>query len=582
MASSSSSSTNSHASFSLASSTDTQFMASSSSLVRMDNTNQNTNPITWGLSVSDQLTDRISVEIPKFKSLAPSSLPFSPPAVSPSSFLATTPAFTHTDFLDSPVLFSASNLLASPTTGAFAGQTFNWRSNSGDDDQQTIKREDNSFGDFSFQTQPKPNSTTSSSPIFQSSSNVVSMEESIKKQEEIWNFDKSTKQQQHDFSLGKTGAKSDFAPLECFSTEINPFQSSNAGAQSSFSQYNSQPCQYVREQRRAEDGYNWRKYGQKQVKGSENPRSYYKCTFPNCPTKKKVERSLDGQITEIVYKGSHNHPKPQARRSSSHSICNNSEISDQSGSLLDTHQTDSFMIRDDTSGSMGEDDLEQGSPMSNLGGEDDDTEPEAKRWKGDMENEGIIGTGSRTVREPRIVVQTTSDIDILDDGYRWRKYGQKVVKGNPNPRSYYKCTTVGCPVRKHVERASQDVRAVITTYEGKHNHDVPAARGSSYTLNRPSINGSNSSSMVMPIRPFVVATHSNNHLNYPNSLQSARPATQAPTTFEILQNAVNFGFSGFGKPAGSFMNQSQQSAAVFPRAKEEPRDDDSFLDSFLS
>ena len=39
------------------------------------------------------------------------------------------------------------------------------------------------------------------------------------------------------------------------------------------------------------------------------------------------------------------------------------------------------------------------------------------------------------MREPRVVVQTTSDIDILDDGYRWRKYGQKVVKGNPNPRS---------------------------------------------------------------------------------------------------------------------------------------------------
>lgn len=42
--------------------------------------------------------------------------------------------------------------------------------------------------------------------------------------------------------------------------------------------------------------------------------------------------------------------------------------------------------------------------------------------------------GSRAVKEPRVVVQTTSDIDILDDGYRWRKYGQKVVKGNPNPR----------------------------------------------------------------------------------------------------------------------------------------------------
>ena len=37
-------------------------------------------------------------------------------------------------------------------------------------------------------------------------------------------------------------------------------------------------------------------------------------------------------------------------------------------------------------------------------------------------------------REPRVVVQTMSEVDILDDGYRWRKYGQKVVKGNPNPR----------------------------------------------------------------------------------------------------------------------------------------------------
>jgi len=40
----------------------------------------------------------------------------------------------------------------------------------------------------------------------------------------------------------------------------------------------------------------------------------------------------------------------------------------------------------------------------------------------------------RMIREPRVVVQTTSDVDILDDGYRWRKYGQKVVKGNPHPR----------------------------------------------------------------------------------------------------------------------------------------------------
>lgn len=62
------------------------------------------------------------------------------------------------------------------------------------------------------------------------------------------------------------------------------------------------------------DGYNWRKYGQKQVKGSEYPRNYYKCTHPNCLVKKKVERSIDGEIAEIVYKGEHNHSKPRLPR----------------------------------------------------------------------------------------------------------------------------------------------------------------------------------------------------------------------------------------------------------------------------
>lgn len=41
---------------------------------------------------------------------------------------------------------------------------------------------------------------------------------------------------------------------------------------------------------------------------------------------------------------------------------------------------------------------------------------------------------SRTMKEPRVVVQTKSEVDVIDDGYRWRKYGQKLVRGNPNPR----------------------------------------------------------------------------------------------------------------------------------------------------
>ncbi|KAK4402623.1 putative WRKY transcription factor 75 [Sesamum angolense] len=37
-------------------------------------------------------------------------------------------------------------------------------------------------------------------------------------------------------------------------------------------------------------------------------------------------------------------------------------------------------------------------------------------------------------KERKYAFQTRSQVDILDDGYRWRKYGQKAVKNNKFPR----------------------------------------------------------------------------------------------------------------------------------------------------
>ncbi|CAH9141511.1 unnamed protein product, partial [Cuscuta epithymum] len=74
---------------------------------------------------------------------------------------------------------------------------------------------------------------------------------------------------------------------------------------------------------------------------------------------------------------------------------------------------------------------------------------------------------------------TKSEVDHLEDGYRWRKYGQKAVKNSPYPRSYYRCTSQKCPVKKRVERSYQDPSVVVTTYEGQHNHHIPTnLRGS--------------------------------------------------------------------------------------------------------
>lgn len=135
--------------------------------------------------------------------------------------------------------------------------------------------------------------------------------------------------------------------------------------------YQSQPSQYVRDQKKSDDGYNWRKYGQKQAKGSENPRSYYKCTFPNCSTKKKVEINLDGHVTEIVYKGSHNHAKPlSTKRSSSNSAHNGTYYNQTNSSFIENAEH--------SSASFGDDGIEHGSSRS-YSRDDDENEPDVKR-----------------------------------------------------------------------------------------------------------------------------------------------------------------------------------------------------------
>ncbi|CAH9094083.1 unnamed protein product [Cuscuta europaea] len=510
--------------------------------------------------LADRIAERIGCGVPKFKSLPPPSLPLSPPSFSPSSYFAFPPGLSPSVLLDSPVLLSDSNILPSPTTGTFPAQDFNWKSLSRTTAQEGVnKQEGNGYSDFSFQTTPA-----------------------------YMNQQRANYQEQKSKDLNSSDkALAEFNPI----LSIPPLNSQSSGGNYSEFSQSSQPSQTVREQRKSsDDGYNWRKYGQKQVKGSENPRSYYKCTYPNCTTKKKVERCVDGQITEIVYKGTHNHHKPQStsRRSSSSTASSSSTLAVQpyaappptndvpEQSYWSNSQIDSVATPDNSSISFGDDEYEQSSKKIDSGREEyDEDEPDAKRWKVEVESEGVSAPVSRTVREPRVVVQTTSDIDILDDGYRWRKYGQKVVKGNPNPRSYYKCTSTGCAVRKHVERASQDIRSVITTYEGKHNHDVPAARGSAvHSINRGGSNGNNNAAMT--IRPSA-KSHQSNY-----TVQNQAESHQAPMSFPLgmLQGRGDFGFLGFGNPVNNYGNQIPENMFI-SRTKEEPRDD-MFVETLLA
>ncbi|URD77343.1 hypothetical protein MUK42_05885 [Musa troglodytarum] len=326
--------------------------------------------------------------------------------------------------------------------------------------QQGIRDEDESLGEFSFQ-----NGTKQASCFRPSSASIPSDE-----------HQPSWMHQQHYTTITTTTKSESTAP------------SNSNSRHPSGSAHHAQAVQTL--QRRSDDGYKWRKYGQKQVKGSE-PAQLLQVHVPEMPHEEEDRE---------IFRWTHyrNRIQRHAQPSKPQSTTRNLACAQATRSLM----LESVATPDKSSVSFGDDDLDLGSQVSKSGVDEfEEEEPDAKRWNGKQEGEGeegvSSGAGGRTVREPRVVVQTMSEIDILDDGYRWRKYGQKVVKGNPNPRSYYKCTTVGCPVRKHVERACHDLRAVIITYEGKHSHDVPAACGSG---------GQGSSSFAMVIRPTATTS----------------------------------------------------------------------------
>ncbi|KAJ6957047.1 hypothetical protein NC653_039084 [Populus alba x Populus x berolinensis] len=239
------------------------------------------------------------------------------------------------------------------------------------------------------------------------------------------------------------------------------------------------------------DGYNWRKYGRKLVKGSKNLRSYYRCVYSSCRAKKKVQHcDRSGCVVDVVYIGDHHHDPPQEKRirvvsSAKHTI--GSQVVDPSVQKL-VGLDISVCSADGRHSSLNVPESEQQSSSisnGNAGARIKEKTLVQVQWDPNkMAPVGLLVLRIKersapcsvpvwkTMKEPEIIIHTVSDDGSSNDGYRWRKYGQKMLKGN----SLVRCSSSACPAHKHVERATDDATSTTVTYEGKHDHDMPAPK----------------------------------------------------------------------------------------------------------
>ncbi|KAK1578210.1 hypothetical protein Q3G72_028510 [Acer saccharum] len=99
-----------------------------------------------------------------------------------------------------------------------------------------------------------------------------------------------------------------------------------------------------------------------------------------------------------------------------------------------------------------------------LSGEDSDREQELK--DGSKKRKAT----KRWTNQVRINPATGLE-GTLDDGFSWRKYGQKDILGAKHPRGYYRCThrlVQGCLATKQVQRSDEDPMILEITYRGRH------------------------------------------------------------------------------------------------------------------
>ncbi|GIQ82113.1 hypothetical protein KIPB_003196, partial [Kipferlia bialata] len=173
-----------------------------------------------------------------------------------------------------------------------------------------------------------------------------------------------------------------------------------------------------------EDGYQWRKYGQKLSKSATHPTCYFKCAHPNCPVKRQIYHDPSGsgdQGFASRYQGTHSHPAP---------LYLSCEVTSQAHLAFVATRGSEF---DYSPGVLPVDAL--GDHVYN------DRKRQLTRKVGervsvsDLVSKRVEG---EHVRQLKVTINSP-DVDPLKDCLMWRKYGQKRVKKASYLKAYFKC-----------------------------------------------------------------------------------------------------------------------------------------------
>ncbi|XP_002961829.2 probable WRKY transcription factor 31 [Selaginella moellendorffii] len=154
-----------------------------------------------------------------------------------------------------------------------------------------------------------------------------------------------------------------------------------------------------------------------------------------------------------------------------------------------------------------------------------------------------------------------------DDGFTWRKYGQKDILNSKFPRSYYRCThqkELGCQATKYVQKCEDEPSMYQVTYIGE--HSCQNAQNNSFWMR----SGLSARPLLFSMNPGQSAAAVAASLTLPSSGIHSTPPSLASRLEEMSASRLTLSPSrpsttGFNllRPAASLTSPSQWTTPRF-------------------